>query len=387
MSSGISSDVYAQRAAAKQWASSISPAFLNCLASPQRFNVDYSSCLMMYLNLTTGRLPNAYFLYSEQTASSGGTEPPDACLVFSGLANTSLPDSPLQSTMQNCLMSEEIIDVSQCPFNPSVYSASTPDQVPVAKLFGTVSSSMNNIAALYDGLKAEIEAAFHTFNKTFYQSAQQMRVELFTADGDMLHDFFDCVFLGPYTRVDMLPCDLDGKLECPFYARDELGGMTRDFTACYGAVMFGDENLPFTCGSQARRAIIKYFFRFLLLLLLLCLFLHFTENDENEMLFGMYGRDYSFSTKVLDSQVTALLYAKVQELRNNMTNPASYGCLNKISGKCSPEACTRENGYSPCIDMDWAISASQVSQLLLKDMLQYMDEYYAFVMQVTKNTR
>ena len=47
-----------------------------------------------------------------------------------------------------------------------------------------------------------------------------MKIELFSADGDFIHDFFYCVFLGPYTRVDMLPCDLNGRLpNCPFYAR------------------------------------------------------------------------------------------------------------------------------------------------------------------------
>lgn len=50
-----SSDVYDQRAAAQQWAKDISPDLLGCLAAPERFHVDYSVCLTMYLNLTTGR--------------------------------------------------------------------------------------------------------------------------------------------------------------------------------------------------------------------------------------------------------------------------------------------------------------------------------------------
>jgi hypothetical protein len=50
-------------------------------------------------------------------------------------------------------------------------------------------------------------------------------------------------------------------LDCPFYARDENGGMSRDFTPCFGDVMAGDFNLPYTCGSKSRRSIIKYFFR------------------------------------------------------------------------------------------------------------------------------
>ena len=358
-SASITTEVYNQRRAAQAWAQGISPLFANCMGAPERFNVDYSSCLIMFLNLTTGRLPNAYFLYTPQTAVMK-KEPPDACLVFSGLKNASRDGTPLSKTMQSCMMDElqyQNSDASQCPFNPSIWSASTPNQVPVAKLFGTVAgaaaSPTSQLQAQYQSISSQVQSAFDTFNQTFFKSAKEMRIELFTADGDFLHDFFDCVFLGPYTRFDILPCDRDGKLECPFYARDEFGGMTRQFTACYGPVMHGDEKLPFTCGSQARRAIIKYFFR-----------------------------DYCFSSQSLNSQITNLIYARVQELQRNLTNMQSYGCLNATSGRCSPQACTRANGYAPCMDMSWVVSSKDVSQYLLKDMLRSMDSYYDFVMQV-----
>ena len=64
---------------------------------------------------------------------------------------------------------------------------------------------------------------------------------LFSAEGDFIHDFFDCMFLGPYTRIDAMPCDAEGQSECPFYARDEEGGRSRRFTPCLGAAMHGDE--------------------------------------------------------------------------------------------------------------------------------------------------
>ena len=351
-SSGISADVYARRREAQIWASRVSPAFLDCLSAPERFNLDYGVCLNMYLNLTTGMMKNAYFQYSPQQQA---TEPPDACMVFSGLENSSGTGSPLQTAMKNCLMDSEGADPSACPFNPSIWSATQPSKVPVAKLFGTINNNpvVGADSQKYRVLSEQIQAAFDTLNATFAQSARSLQIKLFSADGDFIHDFFDCVFLGPYTRVDMLPCDWDGKLECPFYARDEMGGVTRQFTPCYGSVMHGDNELPFTCGSQARRAIIKYFFR-----------------------------DYCFREQSLDSEVYSLLNERIIELRKNFTNPASYGCLNQSSGKCSLAACNKENAYTPCLDMEFTVSSQSVSQFLLKSILQNMDSYYSFVMQV-----
>jgi hypothetical protein len=107
---------------------------------------------------------------------------------------------------------------------------------------------------------ANLQRAYAEFNKTM-SAASAMDIALFSADGDFIHEYFDCVFMGPYSRVDILPCDAEGVLECPFYARDPTGE-TRNFTPCFGDdAMRGDHRLPFTCGSDARRAIIKYFFR------------------------------------------------------------------------------------------------------------------------------
>ena len=346
---GVTPQVYDHREAARKWAHDIDPAFLACMASPSRFQVDYDVCMRMYLNLTTGHLPNAYFLYAPSPPAATA-EPPDACLVFSGLNRSAQEGSPLQSTMQSCMMDSSRGDPAHCPYNPSVWSSTSPAQVPVAKLFGTTQEDEQ--PPNYAELVQRMQAAFARFNSTFWDSAKQMQIELFSADGDFIHDFMDCVFLGPYTRTDLLPCDEAGTLDCPFYARDELGGMSREFTPCYGPVMHGDYDLPFTCGSPARRAIIKYFFR-----------------------------DYVL--KNLGSQITALLYGRVRQLWANLTNTASYGCLDRATGQCSPQACSRANAYTPCLDLEFTVSASAVSQFLLKDILLHLDSYYALVLQVS----
>jgi hypothetical protein len=176
--------------------------------------------MTLYLNLSTARLPNAYYLYSPSAPSS--PEPPDACLVFSGL-NASSARAPtasrLSATLRECMLDSSQGEPSACPFNPSIWSARSPANTPVAKLFGTTESSNEVVTIRYNFLRQRMQAAFERFNQTFLKTAQRMKIELFSADGDFIHDFFDCVFLGPYTRVDMLPCDLNGRLECPYYAR------------------------------------------------------------------------------------------------------------------------------------------------------------------------
>jgi hypothetical protein len=223
--SGLSDLVVAQRSSAREWAFKHSPDLLACLASPARFNLDYSTCLTLYLNLTTQRLPNAYFLYSPSfTPVTNTSEPPDACLVFSGLnasaSSTGGVTKRVQTVLQECMLDSSQGKPSLCPFNPSIWSARSPANTPVAKLFGTTSADTSVIRGRYTTLQDQMHKAFLEFNRTFRSTAQRMKIELFSADGDFIHDFFDCVFLGPYTRVDMLPCDLNGRLpNCPFYAR------------------------------------------------------------------------------------------------------------------------------------------------------------------------
>lgn len=134
--------------------------------------------------------------------------------------------------------------------------------------------------------------------------------------------------------------------------RDEVGGQTRAFTACYGAALHGDVNLPFTCGSQARRALIKYFFR-----------------------------DYAL--KHFDEQIARLLLDRVKELWQNLTNPSSYGCVDAATGRCTPEACSKQHGYAPCLDTDFTVSSAAVSQFVLKELLLQLDGYVAFALQDT----
>lgn len=89
-----------------------------------------------------------------------------------------------------------------------------------------------------------------------------IEVDLFSAEGDMLHQMVDCVFLGPHSSVDYLPTSSDGALPSLQYFRDNATGASRLFDLpCAGDKLKGDTRPPFTCGSPGRRAVIKYYIR------------------------------------------------------------------------------------------------------------------------------
>ena len=141
-----------------------------------------------------------------------------------------------------------------------------------------------------------------------------------------------------------------GVLDCPFYARDELGGVSRNFTACFGDdVMHGDHLPPYTCGSQSRRALIKYFYR-----------------------------DYSKSigTARLSAKVSALVRAAVDARFRNYTAAASRGCLDASTGRCSLAACAlATNGFAPCMDTAFVLPSDAVAAFLTQTVLAELPGY------------
>lgn len=299
--------------------------------------VDYTVCMTMFFDLTMGQTPSAYFLYEPVASSSYSFEPPDACLVFSGMRMTASPNSTLQKLVIDCSLQDEIGEPKSCDLNPLVWSGNQPQKISAAALHGTVpppiSTLQNEATSLYSAPTKKLHAAFSDFNFSFKQESAFIDAALFSADGDFIHDFFDCMFLGPYSRLDVLPCDHEGILDCPFYARDELGGLSRNFTPCYGAVMHGDHMLPYTCGSQARRAIIKYFFR------------DYYSSDHHNSNSGGSTQE----GKSLSANASKLVYEAILSLYQNYTSSASRGCLDITSGKCELAACNLQNGFSPCM--------------------------------------
>ena len=349
---GASAQVHSARDAAIAWAASVSQDLLQCLQAPSRLQLDYSVCLTMYLVQTTGKAPNAYFTYVPQSSTS--KEPPDACKVYTGLNASASFGAPLQKQMNDCIMSAEQSNVVDCRLSPILWSSSSS---PVAKLHGTVPShdTQHKQQVYYDTIVNDVQTAFNEMWSKFNTEAPKVEAILFSADGDFIHDLLDCVFMGPYSRVEMLPCDAGGLTDCPYYSRDPNSGMSRNFTSCGTEELEGDDDLPFTCGSPARRALIKYFYR-----------------NYSHLLDGNSG---------LQQNVTELMRKRLKELEANYTNTSSYGCYDPSTGSCRPEACSAANGFTPCTDLRLEMSSMDMTKMLMTMLMESLQNYYQTALQ------
>jgi hypothetical protein len=363
------------RAEWRSWASSKSTEFLQCLQEPSRMQYDYSSCMRIYFSLTNQQTPNAYFIYDKDQSTSLNIFPPDACKVFTGIAK-SANKTPVQSLFEKCVLDQEFIGIAPnnvqstdvCELNHVIWSTKNPQKRAVASLHGTSPewSSVSDPATKRaiqmkfwnDQKNMSVEAlkrAWQVFNETFQREALEIKVALFTADGDLIHNFFDCMYMGPYTRIDIIPCDQENVLECEYYARDEYGGKSRNFTACLGNdVMHNDSRPPYTCGSRARRSLIKYFFR---------------EIYENAQ---------------LKANITKKINEKVSSIIANYTSENSLGCYSETTKNCAPENCNLKNGFSPCLNTNYDITGMEMSDFIVDTILPSLEDFYQKSLQDTK---
>lgn len=371
------------------WAQSISPSFLECMQEISRLKIDYSSCMNMYFDKTRQQTKDAFFIYDNSTTAPAN-EPPDACMVFSGIASSCSQNmstcTPLQEQFKSCvvamtnnmdsdsfstdafLIDDDYQKTSKCEMNPTIWSTTQSNKVGVAKYHGLAAPwnkhandanqsktiKLKYARDLYEKAAEKLQKAWEQFNATFEHDVRDIDVMIFSADGDFIHNFMDCMFLGPYTRMDFYPCDDNGNLDCPFYARDEDGGMTRNFTPCFGRdIMYNDSIPPYTCGSRERRSIIKYFFREIL------------------------------SKQELRVDVSNHIQAKIKYIVQNYTNEQSLGCYDLKSNRCTPEACSFENGFAPCLDTNYEISSHDTEAFIINMVLSNLPDYYQQVMQDT----
>ena len=197
------------RASAIQWARGVSPDLLACLQDSARLQQDYGACQRLFFSLQRGATPSAYYLYQPATNFS---EPPDACRVFTGLAAAAANGSALQALMTNCIMAPTS-DVSACDLNPFAWSATAPQKLGVAGVHGTLPPGAQALAqqsdAMYAAQAAKLVEAYEVFLRDFGGDATHLDLAVFSADGDILHEFFDCLFLGPYNRIDLRACDAE----------------------------------------------------------------------------------------------------------------------------------------------------------------------------------
>jgi hypothetical protein len=98
--SGVNGYTDALQTAGLLWGNGLGQEFMLCMRDDSRLLVDYSSCMRLFFSLSLNATPSAYYLY--QKAPRDSTEPPDACLVFSGLNASAPVNSTLQALMSTC---------------------------------------------------------------------------------------------------------------------------------------------------------------------------------------------------------------------------------------------------------------------------------------------
>ena len=198
-----------QRAVA--WAqAAVGSAFLECLKDPARLRVDYAACMRLFFAAQSPpTTPAAYYLYMP---TNNTAEPPDACRVFTGLERAAPDASPLQTLMTDCKMEQGVGNVAACDLNPLVWGGAQ-QKVAVAAVHGTVpprAASMEAQAeAMYAPVIATLQNAYDTWREGYGKESGHIDAFVFSADGDLMHQFFDCVFMGPYSRVDLRACDAE----------------------------------------------------------------------------------------------------------------------------------------------------------------------------------
>lgn len=176
-------------------------------------------CLGLYLQtLSTTDLD--YFEYAPTTSTASSQI--DACQVFTGPAQ--LPEGGYYRACLN-----EYSNTADCQLPLMVWSGRSSNKVPVATSHGTViSDEAKKIEAaqrIYRETRDQIKALLERLNKTW--SADGLEIEVFSAEGDLLHQMFDCILLGPLGKVNMWPSG--PIMRSPIYSRRTDGSDSREF--------------------------------------------------------------------------------------------------------------------------------------------------------------
>lgn len=148
-----------------------------------------------------------------------------------------------------------------------VWSGRSKNKVPVALDHATrlTDPAAQQAAALriFNETRNTVVAMLNKLNSTW--NSNSLDVAVFSAEGDLLHQYFDCAMMG--AMDSMSPWPSPPGTSQPVWSRHTDGSPGRDFELpCEGDQLkdrtgVRDNQPPFTCGSHSRRAVIKYFLR------------------------------------------------------------------------------------------------------------------------------
>ena len=253
---GVAAHLRTARAAAE---AALPPAVAACLRLSLAEGAANDACLQDFL-AARGERAVGYFEYTPVPDGLVGSQHIAGCQVFTGPAGLAPP--PTAARFAACL---DDADATGCSFPPMVWAGRSANRVPVASEHALVADDAEGRAEQARREHAQthtrVQALLDADELRAWQ-ADALDLSLFTAEGDALHQLFDAMVLGPYARADLWPRDAEGALPTLEWFRDAHGGRTREFELpCAGAALRNETSSPYTCGSDARRAAIRYFVR------------------------------------------------------------------------------------------------------------------------------
>lgn len=200
-----------------------------------------------------------YWAYERVDSGKSGAQFTDGCLVFSGPADIGTPQ------FTDCVDGGDSDGTRAiCRLAGHAWSPLSENQVPVASQHRVLSKGVHLdglVQRLYQEARRKVtDAVKASIERQAISGSSHIDMQFFSVEGDMLHQTMDCMFLGPYSRVDYWPIPecVEGE-ECltgPFWSRDDAGtGGRRGVDPDTCATL---PTLPYTCGSPGRKAAMRY---------------------------------------------------------------------------------------------------------------------------------
>lgn len=247
------------------------PYIAECLTTSHQQGAGPQACQEYYMQTLELRTTFEYWTYEQKSAGSTlGMSYTDSCLVFSGPGV--VHRNPV---FEACVdgYNTDLIDpvtgqITQCTLNPSVWEVISKNDIPVAEPHIVVYDKVHSDNIVKNYYQMAWKKVSDAFLEAIYvwqnASNPDVNVDFFSTEGDAIHQILDCIYLGPYSRINYwpipkpLPDSPETTLHGPSWSRDENDGVTRsiDINNCVSG-----ESMPWSCGSSSRQSVIRYFVR------------------------------------------------------------------------------------------------------------------------------
>ncbi|KAJ1463674.1 hypothetical protein T484DRAFT_1758656, partial [Baffinella frigidus] len=202
-----------------------------CITQNLASSLSNDGCLVEYMARPEIGLRRAdFFVYLEILNPSGVKIPTQsiaACTVFTGPSKADIVGEEASEEFRQC--TETNRQGTSCQLQGYVWSSRSRNAVPVANMhavgYSNTLERSKHAQVAYEHISNDMVASISRA-KSFWGNGSWLKVELFTAEGDWLHQAFDCALLGPYGRAELSPRDLGSTLPALEYFRDRNGGDT-----------------------------------------------------------------------------------------------------------------------------------------------------------------